>query len=174
MKDVNFVGNARECVDILGNKWKCDCVGCAIANGEIESPGGIIHDGKSCVLTADLEIPLPGFLVISAKRQINSFSELEKSERDEIGDIIACAEKALRDLGITEQITLVQEERSVHFHVWIFPNYPWMNEKFGRGIKYLRDISEYCQQNSSREDTNKVLEVVDKIRGYFEQHYRGA
>ena len=174
MEDANFIGNARECVDFLGNKWECDCVGCAIINREIEVPGGIIYDGKNCVLAADPEIPLPGFLIITAKRHINSFSELGKSERDEIGDIIACAEKALKDLGITEQVTLVQEERSIHLHVWIFPNYPWMNEKFGRGIKYLRDISEYYQQNRSGEDIKKTLEIVDKIRGYFEQHYRGA
>jgi hypothetical protein len=31
-----------ETVDILGRHWTYDCMGCAIANGEMEVPGGVI------------------------------------------------------------------------------------------------------------------------------------
>ena len=80
--------------DILGNEIKSECVGCAIVRGEVELPGGIIYDGESIILAAD----------------------------PEIGNTIAIAERAIKDLKIAETVTLVQEECSKHFHIWIFPN----------------------------------------------------
>ena len=65
---------------------------------------------------------------------------------------------------------MVQEERSKHLHIWIFPNYKWMAEKFGKGIKYLRDISEYAKNNVNENDIKEILEVIDKIREYFKEH----
>lgn len=173
MKDNNFAGNSKSAIDFLGNEWKYDCMGCAISRGDIEIPGGVIYNGKFLTLGADPEIPIPGFLIISLKRHANSFSELSRDERIEIGDVIFTAEKALKELNITSEVTLVQEERSKHFHIWIFPNYSWMTEKFGKGITYLRDISSYAQQNSNEGNVKKVLDVVSKVRKYFEEHNIG-
>lgn len=153
--------------DILGNDIKTECIGCSIANGEIELPGGILYDGKSIILAADPEIPIPGFLIITSKRHIQSFSELAEDERIEIGNTIAWAEKAIKDLNIAETVTLVQEERSKHFHIWIFPNQEWMKEKFGFGLQYLRDINSYARENATAEDTDKVIETIEQIREYM-------
>ena len=169
MKDENFAGNSRTSIDFLGNELKYDCMGCAISKGEIEIPGGIIYEGEHTILGADPEIPIPGFLIVNVKRHVNSFSELSKEERYEIIDVIAYTEKALRELNIANEVTVVQEERSKHIHVWIFPNYSWMTEKFGKGIKYLRDISEYAKDNVKEDDIKEILNVIDKVRKYFEQ-----
>ena len=169
MNDKNFAGNSKSAVDFLGNEWKFDCMGCAISKGEIKIPGGIIYEGKYTILGGDPEIPIPGFLIVNIKRHVNSFSELNKEERNEVGDVIVYAEKALKELKIVREVTLVQEERSKHFHIWIFPNYIWMTEKFGKGIKYLRDVSEYAQKNASESDVKEVLNVVESIRKYFEK-----
>ena len=155
--------------DILGNEIKNECVGCAIANGEIQLPGGIIYDGKSIILAADPEIPIPGFLIITSKRHIQSFSELSTEEIAEIGNTIVFAERALKELNIADTVTLVQEEKSKHFHIWIFPNQEWMKEKFGYGLQYLREINSYARQHASAEDTYKVIKVVEEIRDYLSQ-----
>ena len=97
-------------------------------------------------------------------------SELDKDGRYEFIDIIAHAEKALKELNITKEVTIVQEERSKHLHVWIFPNYDWMTQKFGKGIKYLRDISEYAQKNVTDEDIKEILEDIEKVKKYFDDH----
>ena len=170
MNDNNFAGNSKSAVDFLGNVWNYDCMGCAISRGEIKIPGGSIYEGKHIILGADPEIPIPGFFVITTKRHINSFSELNKEERVEIGNIIFYAEKALKELNIVKEITLVQEERSKHFHIWIFPHYTWMNEKFGRGITYLRDISKYARDNATEDTTKEVLKVIEKVREYIKQN----
>ena len=160
--------------DILGNEIRNECVGCAIVNGEIQPPGGIIYDGKSIILAADPEIPIPGFLIITSKRHIRSFSELSIEERTEIGNAIVSAERAIKDLNIADTVTLVQEERSKHFHIWIFPNQEWMQEKFGYGLQYLREINSYAKQNASVEDTDKVIKVAEEIRAYFDTANLGS
>ena len=169
MPEENLNRNVKEATDFLGNTWKYDCMGCAISRKELDIPGGIIFEGKYSILGADPEIPIPGFLVLNTKRHVNSFSELEKEEYHEIMDIIVNAEKALRDLDIAHEVTIVQEERSKHLHVWIFPNYSWMTEKFGKGITHLRAISEYARENSNGENVSKVLDVIEKVRYYFEK-----
>jgi diadenosine tetraphosphate (Ap4A) HIT family hydrolase len=156
--------------DILGNEIKSECVGCAIVGGEIPLPGGIIYDGKSIILAADPEIPIPGFLIITSKRHIQSFAELSSEERTEIGDTIVLAEKALKDLKIAETVTLVQEERSKHFHIWIFPNQEWMKEKFGYGLQYLREINSYARDNKTDDDVKKVISVAEEIKAYMQSH----
>lgn len=167
MKDDRLSGLTKSCVDILGKEWNYECMGCAICNKEIIPPGDIIYDGKSCILASDPEIPIPGFLIINCKKHIRSFSELEETERYEIVDVLYKAEKALKKLNICNEFTIVQEERSRHLHIWIFPNYDWMKEKFGKGISYLRDISSYAKENSNADNIEKVLKVVEEVRNIF-------
>ncbi len=45
-----------------------------------------------------------------------------------------------------------------------------MTEKFGKGIKYLRDISEYAKKNANENNIKEILEVIEKIRQFFEEH----
>ena len=170
MEDNNFAGNAKGMVDFLGKEWNFVCLGCAITVGEVQIPGGIIYGGKNAILGADPEIPIPGFLIINVKRHIRSFSQLDKEERNEIGNLIVYAERALKELKLVEEVTLVQEERSKHLHIWIIPNHHWMTEKFGKGITYLREISEYAKKNSNEEEIQKVLDTIEKIKTYFKEH----
>ena len=58
-------------------------------------------------------------------------------------------------------------ERSKHFHIWIFPNQKWMQERFGYGLQYLRDINAYARQNSSEENIEKVIQTVEEIKRYI-------
>ncbi len=170
MNDNNFAGNSNQMIDFLGNRWKFDCLGCAIVKKEVQIPGGIIYEGKNAILGADPEIPIPGFLIINAKRHIKSFSQLNQEERNEIGNVITYAEKSLKELNIVNEVTLVQEERSQHLHIWIFPNYKWMTEKFGKGTSYMREISEYAKKNCEEENIQKVLDTIKKIKEYFAEH----
>ena len=172
MKDENFGGFAKSATDFLGNEWRFDCMGCAIVKGDIKVPGDIIYNGDAVVLAADPVVPVPGFYVINTKRHIRSLSELDSTERQELINLAAYAEKAIKSLGVNE-VTLVQEERSSHFHLWIFPNYDWMTEKYGKGITYLRDIFTYAKENAADETKQEVLAAIEKVRTYFNNHNIG-
>lgn len=139
-------------------------MGCAIVNEDIAIPGGPVYRGEHCFLAPDPEIPIPGFLVLNAKRHVNSFAELTLNERREIGDVLAHAELALKELGVTKEITLVQEERSAHFHIWIFPVQPWMTEHFGAGISTLREVATYAKTHATPAIIQEVLDTATRVR----------
>lgn len=166
------MSNGRIVKDFCGGEWKVNCIGCAIAEGLMQIPGGIIYQGKGVVLGADPEIPIPGFLILTAKRHIKSFSECTKEEREEISEVLFYAEKAIKELGIAETITIVQEERSSHFHIWVFPEHDWMAEKFGKGISHLRDISKYAKENADDTKREKVIITAKNVKRYFDEHVK--
>ena len=149
--------------DIINKK----CTGCAIVNGKIISTGGIIHETDNFLLFQDPEVLLKGFLIVQSKKHVNSIIDFTEDEQIELIKLTNKARLALKELNICQEVTIVQEERSKHFHIWLFPNYDWMQEKFGKGIKYLRDINEYVIQNATEEDKKEVLEVVEKLKKYF-------
>ena len=171
MKEDDYSGNLNSVVDFLGNTWSFECMGCAIAAKGLEVPGGILYEGKHVVLVTDCIIPIPGFLIVQMKRHVHSFAELSDEERKELGDVMACAERALKELGITKQVTLVQEERSKHFHVWVFPALEWMEQKFGSGVKYLDDIITYAKNNVTENDKKEIVVVAGKVKEYFKNNF---
>lgn len=147
--------------DIINNK----CTGCSVAKGEI---GTIIYETNTFVLNQDPEVPLKGFLVITSKKHVNSFIDYNENEREELLKLLFKARKALKDLNICKEVTIVQEERSQHFHIWLFPYFDWMQEKFGKGVKYLRDINEYVVKNATDKQKRDVLDSIEKLKKYFE------
>lgn len=151
-----------------------NCIGCAIAKGDLIPPGGAIYESGNMILAADPEIPIPGFLIITLKRHVSSFAQLYREEWTEMGDVIARAENALKELNLTKEITLVQEERSSHFHVWIFPHKDWMEEKFGKGVSSIRDISRYAMENATERDWEEVARTAEDIRELFELESKRA
>ena len=167
MKDENFAGNAKHMIDFLGKEWSYNCMGCAIREKQIIPPGGSIYEGKSFFVQQDPEVPIEGFLIVNVKQHVKSMMELIKEERSEMIELINMSIKALKDLGITDEVTIVQEERSKHLHVWVFPTYPWMIEKFGKGITHLRAIHEYAQEHVTKEDVEKIMNTIEKLKEYF-------
>ncbi|MBP3707321.1 MAG: hypothetical protein J6J36_01770 [Clostridia bacterium] len=45
-----------------------------------------------------------------------------------------------------------------------------MIEKFGKGIKYFRDISEYAQRNATENDVKEILDIIDRVKSYISEH----
>lgn len=167
MKDENLIGNAKKMVDFLGNTYEYECMGCSIEKGEIVPPGGIIYEDEYFILAQDPEIPIEGFIIINTKRHINSFAEMNEKERINFIELLHKSVKAIKELNIADKVTIVQEERSKHLHVWIFPHHEWMDERFGKGVSYLRDICAYAQENASDIDKKKILKIANQIREYM-------
>lgn len=172
LKDINLTGNSDEARDFLGNKWTFDCIGCSIANHEIEVPGGLIYESDNFVVNPDPEIPIKGFLIINPKRHLNSLIEMDENERSELMILMNLSIKALKDLNITDEVTIIQEERSSHFHVWVFPHHKWMDEKFGKGIRYIRDICAYAKENTTNSEKEEILATIDRVRDYIKKNIR--
>lgn len=164
-----LTGNTKEAIDILGRKWKYECMSCDIAKGKLELPGGLIYEDKYITVGADTEIPLNGFIIIATKRHVNSIADLNTIERHELIDYIAKVIKALKELNIVQEVTVVQEERAKHLHVWIFPCHKEYKKIFGKGIGAIKDICKYAKRNASDEDIQQCLNTVQKLKEYFKE-----
>lgn len=156
--------------DISNKTWECDCIGCAIGTSNVIPPGGIILSTDNFVLHEDPEIPIEGFLIIASKSHIKSIAELTLEESSELFNLVYKARMTQKNiLGINE-VTIIQEERSGHFHIWLLPRYDWMTEKFGNSLSNIRDITNYSRENlKTKDNVEKVLTSVNKLKDYFNE-----
>jgi diadenosine tetraphosphate (Ap4A) HIT family hydrolase len=150
--------------DFLGNQWDTDCLGCDIGNSKIIPPGGLIYESRSFVMHQDPEIPIHGFLMVATKDHISSTTQLSANQRYEMMDIMSMGINTIKKLGITDEVTIVQEERSKHLHLWLFPWHMWMENRFDKSISSLRNINKFAKDNASNEDKNDVVFTANRIK----------
>lgn len=154
--------------DILNHDCEAECIGCAIANKEMKIPGGIIYETENFIIQQDLEVPIEGFLVIVSKKHIRSISELRMNEMVELSELIYKSRKVLEEIDDLTDVTIIQEERSKHFHVWLFPRYKWIDEKFENSLPAIREIMEYARNNLKTDaQIGKVLRIAEMVKSEF-------
>lgn len=156
--------------DFLGHKWTYDCMGCAIADGSMQVPGGLIKGTEHFVVHQDPLIPLPGFLVIGARRHIHSLAEMTQTEYAEFAALLWETDKIIRAATSVEHLTLVQEEHSIHFHLWFFPWTATVVEKYGSpSLAKIRAIMDDCRKQALNADEWQKLKIsIDAIKESFE------
>jgi diadenosine tetraphosphate (Ap4A) HIT family hydrolase len=127
--------------DFLGNEWDIDCMGCAISDGSMLMPGGMIHRTKHFCVHQDPLIPLPGFLVIGSIRHIRSISEMQGGEYEEFSVLVKRTHEAIKEVTKIEHLTIIQEERAIHFHLWFFPWTESVTAQYGQpSLTKIREI----------------------------------
>lgn len=155
--------------DILGNEWNCNCIGCSIGNGESTPPGEIIMSTENFVLHQDPEIPIKAFLIIASKKHIRSLLEFTYEESQELFNLVYRARMALKSIKDIKEVSIIQEERSGHFHLWLLPRYEWMDEKFENSLSTVREILFYAKGHyKTEENISDILSTVCTIRNYME------
>lgn len=159
----------KEITDIHGNKIKVDCIGCAIREGKIDRSKGAVLLTEHFDAHQDVEIPIPGFIILASTRHIMSVDEFTEIERHAFTEALTKVRGAMRKaLGIQTVYLVQEEDTSDHFHLWIFPRYDWMAEKFGKKIESVRPIMEYARENmKTTENLEKVNEAVQKLQEFL-------
>ncbi|MBT4153760.1 MAG: diadenosine tetraphosphate hydrolase [Candidatus Magasanikbacteria bacterium] len=159
-----------EITDINGTKKDIACLSCAIVNRNVTPPGALpVSDFFDA--HQDYEVPIPGFIILASKRHIQSVDEFTKEEQQDFIQFLSRLRKAMREsLGI-EKVELIQDEDTRHhFHMWLFPRYDWMEEKFGRKIESIRPAMKYAQENmKTEENLATIKESVQKLKTFLEQ-----
>jgi diadenosine tetraphosphate (Ap4A) HIT family hydrolase len=142
-----------------------ECVGCAIAAKVIEPPGSLILETKNFVLHQDPVIPIKGFLIIASKKHISSIAQLSFEEARELFDLVYRARIAMSCIPGIQNVTIIQEERSSHLHIWLFPRYEWMNRQFDNSLTSVREITKLARKEHQTDENNKeVLAAVELIK----------
>ena len=152
--------------DFLGNEWNTECMGCAISNESMLVPGGFIQKTHHFCVHQDPLIPLPGFLVIATLRHIQSISEMAESEYDEFSRLVRIAHHAIKEATKIEYLTIIQEENSPHFHLWLFPWTRNIVEQYGGpSLTKIRGImAEYRKQTLDEEKWMELQKFIEKIK----------
>ena len=154
-------------IDILGKEIEFDCMGCDIANHKLIPPGGYVYDDDFINVSADPEIPIPGFMVLSISKHVKSMNELSKEERFNIIEILNKTIEIIKKAQIAKEVLIIQEEKAKHFHIWIVPIHEWMN-KYGSNVRNIREIIQQSKEIFNEEEKEKLFLAIEQIRREFE------
>ena len=156
----------NKAIDIFGNEIFFDCMGCAIANHKLVPPGGYVYEDDFINISADPEIPIVGFMILGIKKHVKSINELTRDERIRIIDVLNLTIEKMKSSNICEEVLIVQEEKASHFHIWILPMHPWM-EEYKKNVRNIKDIINYSKENFNDSVKKELLEAIDKLKLEF-------
>lgn len=146
------------------------CPACAYANHEFQLPCGMAYENERFTLSQDWELPIQGFFVVSPKRCVEKFEQLNKEEKIEIFEIVDKTVKILRENNICDRFNIIFEEKeNRHFHIWIMPRHKWMSDLVGDIIDNIGIIFEYAKNNMRNDENyNVIKEITNLVKINFE------
>lgn len=80
-------------------------------------------------------------------------------------DLVYRSRVALGNIKDIITVTIVQEERSKHFHLWLFPRYEWKNKMFDSTLTSVREIMKVARnEHKTEENVKEILATVELIK----------
>ena len=150
-------------VDVLDKEQEFECMGCDIASHKLVPPGGYIYEDEFINVSADPAIPIPGFMVLGIKKHVKSFNDLSKEERYKICDILNLTIEKMKEINLCKEVLLINEERSIHFHVWIVPILDWMDE-FDKSVKNIDRIIKHSEKIKTDKTKEEILDYANRLK----------
>lgn len=160
----------RTAMDILGNKITYECMGCESANHQLIPPGGYVYEDDFINVAADFEIPIPGFMILGINKHYHSLNQMTEQERKKIMEVLNQTIEIVKKVCQVEEVTVIQEERCKHFHIWILPTYQWM-ETYGKGCFGIKEKFEVAKKENNPDNIKNCLIKVEEIRKEFQKKY---
>jgi len=152
----------REIETIGGQKLKTGCIGCSIASGDF-AQAGKVYRSELFDVHQDVEISLPGFVIMSTIRHITSVREFTGDEQLEFSQIVPRIRQAQYKCGLQNVYLFQNEDTADHFHLWMFPIYDWMRP-FGKGATLLARAMVELKQGRGPHRTEDVFRMVVSLR----------
>jgi diadenosine tetraphosphate (Ap4A) HIT family hydrolase len=160
----------RKVHTITGTAIQTDCIGCSIASSALADYPGTIYRGEHFHAHQDIEISLPGFVIISTLRHIVSITDFSPGEQNEFSWLLPAIRNAQRSCGF-KNVYLFQNEDTVdHFHIWLFPIYEWMMP-LGRGPVLLNRAIEELKSGRYIPDKERLFEMIALLRENLGSHH---
>lgn len=150
-------------IDIFGKEIQFECMGCDIANHKLVPPGGYVYDDGFINISADPEIPIVGFMILSISKHVKSMNDLTRAERIKIMDVLNTTIEKIKEIGISNEVLLIQEEKASHFHIWIVPMHDWMKE-YGKNVRNLKEIIQMAKERFDENEKEKLLNTIENLK----------
>jgi diadenosine tetraphosphate (Ap4A) HIT family hydrolase len=129
------------------------CLSCAIVSGHRETIGGIIAQTSRFHVHQDVAYPVPGLVIVAAKRHLVALDEMDPVETAELLPFLQAVRKAQRRvLKSDHTYYFYNEDTRHHFHVWMVPRLEWMRP-FGKSVESLRPALRHAAAAMSDESS---------------------
>ena len=144
---------------------KSTCLSCEIVAGERATCGGIIAENDYFHAHQDVAYPVPGLVIVASKRHFNALDEMTPEEITSFMPLVTRIRRAQREvLGIEHTYYFYNEDTNHHFHLWMVPRHPWM-EEFGRSVQSLRPALRHARDTmSSERELGALADVSRQLR----------
>jgi len=141
------------------------CLSCTVVRGERATLGGTIIETSLFHAHQDVAYPIPGLVIVAAKRHVKCFDELTEDEATGLGLLVRQIRAKQRELlGVEHVYYFYNEDTNHHFHLWMVPRYAWMQD-FGRSVESLRPALVHAREHMSSPDELAVTaRAVEKLR----------
>jgi len=161
----------KKFIDILGNEINFKCLGCEIALHKLIPPGGYVYEDDFINVSADPEIPIKGFMVLGVNKHIKSINDMNDTDRVRVIDVLNKTINAIKHANIANEVLVIQEERSGHFHIWIVPILDWMRD-FGNSVINIKEIIKFSKDNFNDDKKCELLNAIEDIKLAFNKDKR--
>ena len=141
------------------------CLSCAVVHGFRQTLGGTILETSSFHAHQDVAYPIPGLVILAAKRHMTALDELTPAEAAEFvatAQRIRAAQRKV--LGIEHVYFFYNEDTTHHFHLWMIPRHEWM-KTFGRSVESVRPVLVHARDHmNSPEELAATIRSVEELR----------
>ena len=141
------------------------CLSCEVVAGQRGTLGGTIFETPRFHAHQDIAYPIPGLVIVAAKRHVKCLDELSEGEAIEFVQIVRRIRSQQREcLGIEHVYYFYNEDTTHHFHLWLVPRLPWM-QSFGRSVESLRPVLIHARARmNTPENMAEVVRCVGVLR----------
>ncbi len=145
-----------------GQDCEFDCIGCDVYDGRIPMSHSVLYEDDCWRIVQDTENPIIGFFVIGSKRHFRTLNEMKEEETKRLLPLILETRRVMEKVLGIKKVTLIQEDgtEKMHFHPWLFPWYPWMDEIEGRETEKIRAIMKLSRETMRTEKNIEEINVA--------------
>ncbi|TDL54357.1 diadenosine tetraphosphate hydrolase [Paenibacillus dendritiformis] len=148
-----------------GRTIEAECLSCALTNGQLQPHGGTIAETEHFHAHQDVAYPIPGLVIVAAKRHFYGLDEMTAEERSNYITFVHNIRTVQRQqMQIESVYYFYNEDTTHHFHLWMVPRYEWM-QAFGRSVESLRPVLRHARAERNDEANRQhVLEGIETLR----------
>ncbi|WGU95671.1 diadenosine tetraphosphate hydrolase [Paenibacillus dendritiformis] len=148
-----------------GRTIEAECLSCTLTSGQIEPHGGTIAETEHFHAHQDVAYPIPGLVIVAAKRHFYGLDEMTAEERSDYITFVHNIRTVQRQrMQIKSVYYFYNEDTTHHFHLWMVPRYEWM-QAFGRSVESLRPVLRHARDERNDEANQQhVMEGIETLR----------
>jgi len=151
---------------MFGDTISVDCLGCSNRHSP-ELQGLQITETEHWYVSQDIELAYPALIILTPKRHISNYSDLNEKELQEMNGLIIKSKQNIQKLFNVDRFAYIfGEYPNRHFHFLIIPMLDFMNTKNAATI-----LDEIGKRNkdfmNDPEHMKLVTETIDSLRKLF-------